>query len=265
MSLTLLKTNFKKNWILFIIFVGVVLMYFSVMLVMYDPEDIAALAGMLELFPEDIMEAMGFASIITDLTSYLASWLYGMLMLGLPMVYCIILGNRLVAKMVDNSSFAYLLSTPNSRIKIIFTQGFYALASVGALFMTFFSMGVFMSSILHPGLLDVKAFFKLNVTTMLVNMVVIMIAFFFSCLFNDSKRSAGFGAGVPIIFLLMNMIGGASQDLKTIKELSIYGLYDPVKLVGGGEILRVNLIYTGIIIGLFSAALYIFNKKGLPL
>ncbi len=57
---------------------------------------------------------MGFSGLVTDLTGYLASWLYGLLMFGFPMVYCIILGNRLVARQVDSGSFAYLLSTPHS-------------------------------------------------------------------------------------------------------------------------------------------------------
>jgi ABC-2 type transport system permease protein len=265
MSYTLFKTTLKKNWILLMIFFAVLTMYLSVMVSMYDPNSMEALASMLKLLPQDLMKAMGFSSLVTDLTGYLASWLYGLLMFGFPMVYCIILGNKLVAKLVDNGSFAYLLSTPNSRVKIIVTQGIYALASVAALFAALFGMGVLVCGAMFPGELDVGAFLSLNFTTMLVNMAVMMICFFFSCLFNDTKMSLGFGAGIPIAFILMNMLGGISKDAEVIKSISIYGLYDPVELVKGAEIWSINFVYILMIVVLFVAGVLVFRRKRLPL
>jgi ABC-2 type transport system permease protein len=186
-------------------------------------------------------------------------------MFAFPMVYSIILGNRLVAKTVDNGSMAYLLSTPNSRDKIIVTLGVYALLSILLLFIGIFSLGVIASEMAFPGLLDIGGFLRLNVTTLLVNMAVVMISFFFSCLFNETRLSLLFGAGIPIIFLLMNMLGGISEKAKIFKQLSIYGLYDPVKITEGGETLVLNLIYAGIAVVLFIAGIIVFNRKRLPL
>lgn len=265
MSFTLFKATLKKNWTLLLIFFGVLTMYMSVMISMYDPKQIEALMSMFKLLPEDLMKALGFSSLVTDLTAYLASWLYGLLMLAFPMIYSIILGNKLVAKMVDNGSFAYLLSTPNSRVKIIITQGVYALSSIAILFLALFVLGVVVCGSMFPGALDINGFFMLNLTTMLVNMVVMMISFFFSCLFNETKMSLGFGAGIPIMFILMNILGGASERTEILKKISIYGLYDPIKLVHGSEVWGVNLVYISIIIILFTASVLIFKKKRLPL
>jgi len=265
MSITLFKTMTKRNWVLLLIFFSVLTMYTSVMLSMYDPQDMEAMNSMLKLFPKDLLKAMGFSNMITDLTGYLAGWLYGMLMIAFPMVYSIILGNRLVAKMVDNGSFTYLLSTPNSRTKIIITQGVYALSSVALLFAALFGVGVLISEAMFPGTLDVSAYLKLNVTTMLVNMVVMMISFFFSCLFNETKLSLGLGSGIPIAFLLMNMLGDASEKLQYLNRLTIYGFYDPVELVHGGDIMAVNLLYMAITAILFASAVLVFKKKKLPL
>lgn len=265
MNLTLLRTLFKKNWVLLLIFIGVLTMYMTIMISMYNPDDVDMLNSMLELFPPDLMKVMGFSNIVTNLTEYLGSWLYGLLMFGFPMVYCIILGNRLVAKMVDNSSFAYLLSTPNSRTKIILTKGFYAIGTVFLLFLTLFGVGVIVSKMMFPGALDIGAFLKLNITTMLVNMVVMMISFFFSCLFNETKLSLSFGAGIPITFLLMNMLGGASEKLEIFKKMTIYGFYDPVELIQSGNILGVNLIYFSLSIILFTSSVIVFKNKRLPL
>ena len=265
MNFTLFKTNMKRNWVLLIIFFAVLTMYLTAMISMFNPDDMQAILDMVKLFPENLMKAMGFDTLAITLTGYLASWLYGLLMLGFPMVYCIILGNRLVAKMVDNGSFAYLLSTPNSRVKIIVTQGVYALISIVVLFAAIFGLGVLVSNASYPGLLDVPAFFKLNITTMLVNMTVLMISFFFSCLFNDTKNALGFGAGLPILFLLMNMISGASDKAEVFKNFTIYGLYDPVKLVNGTAVWGADLFYILLTAALFAAGVLIFNKKQLPL
>ncbi len=265
MILTLLKTTLKKNWVLFTIFIGVLSMYLGIMISMFNPNDMNAIMDMIKLFPEDLMKAMGFSSAVTDVTGYLASWLYGLLMLAFPMVYCIILGNKLVAKKVDNGSFAYLLSTPNSRVKIIITQGAYALLSVAALFAAIFGVGVVFCEMMLPGHLDIGAFLVLNVTTMLVNMAVMMISFFFSCLFNSTKMSLSFGAGIPIAFMLMNMLGGVSEKTLFLKDISIYGLYDPLELIKGTSVLGVNLIYISLIVVLFVGAVFIFRRKRLPL
>ena len=172
MSLALLKLQLKKNYKLLLIFLGILTMYMSVMISMYDPDDMEALASMLNLMPRDLLSAMGFSDMVTDLTGYLASWLYGMLMIAFPMVYSIILGNKLVAKKVDDCSFAYLLSTPLSRDKIIITKGIYALLSIVALFVFLTIMGVIMANLMYPQALNVAKFLLLNFTTLLVNMVV---------------------------------------------------------------------------------------------
>lgn len=265
MNKTLFITLIKKNWKLWLIFFSVLTMYMTIMISMFDPNDMEALIAMMDMFPESIIKAMGYNSMVTGLTGYLASWLYGLLMFGFPMVYSIILGNKLVAKMVDNSSFAYLLSTPNSRVKIIVTKGTFALTSLLLLFGAVFLIGLIISAIIHPDTLDTGSFFKLNFTTMLVNMVVMMISFFFSCLFNESRQSLSFGAGIPIVFLFMNMLGGAADKISFLKKFSIYGLYDPVDLVNGAKIWHINLLYIVIIATLFIAAVMVFKKKRLPL
>lgn len=265
MSLVLFGHTVKRNWGLLLIFICVLSFYLTVMTAMYNPEDMEGVAIMIDAFPAGITAAMGFDQIPTDLAGFLASWLYGSLMMGFPMVYSIILGHRLVAKMVDNGSFAYLLSTPLTRARIIVTRGIYALASMLALFTAVFAFGTLYSETQFPGELDVAAFLSLNITTMLLGMSVMMIVFFFSCLFNQARYSLGLGAGVPVMFLLMNMLGGSSPDLAFLSDISIFGLMDPMALAAGESALAVNLQYGAIIATLFVASVVIFARKRLPL
>lgn len=186
-------------------------------------------------------------------------------MLAFPMVYSILLGHKLICKMVDNSSFAYLLSTPHSRVKIILTQGIYALFSMLVLFILVFIVGVVTSEMLFPDHLDVAQYLQLNVTTMLVNMFVMMVVFLFSAIFNDAKYSVGFGSGVPIMFLLFNMLANSSEEAQILGKLTPYGYYDSVQVVQGADTLGVNLVFLIGALALLGASVAIFNKKRLPL
>jgi ABC-2 type transport system permease protein len=263
-SLALFAYTARKNSLLLVIFYAVLAFYLAVMISMYNPEDMARITDMLDLFPEDLMQAMGFSQQVSDLTSYLASWLYGLLMLAFPMVYCIILSQRLVARKVDSGSMAYLLATPNSRTRIIVTLGSYALLSVGLLFALLFGTGVALAEWLQPGQLAADRFLQLNITTMLINMLVIMIGFFFSCLCNDASLASGLAAGLPITFLLLNMLGGVSEDYQWLKRWSVYGWFDPLERVRGEMPWTINLIYAAGAAVLFAAAVLIFKRRQLP-
>ena len=128
-----------------------------------------------------------------------------------------------------------------------------------------FGAGVAAAEISFPGLMDINAFFKLNVLTMLVNVLAMSIAFFFSCLFNDSALSNGAGAGTLIAFLLMRMLGGASEKLEILKDISIYGIFDPVAVVTGNEQMWLYAFYAVASLLLLISGVYIFSKKRLPL
>lgn len=266
MSWTLFKMTFKKNWMIGLIFLSVMLMYSIVMISMFSPESLDALNAMFKVLPADMMKALGFNGAFDSLVGYLASWLYGLILTAFPMVYCILLGHKLVCKTVDSGSIACLLATPHSRTKLIITKGIYALLSMVVMQMIVFGINLLLSKLMFPGeTIDVYVFLKLNVTVMLVNLTVMAITFFFSCLFNDTRFSLGFGAGIPIAFLLFNMLGNASKDAEVLKKCSLYGWYDPVGIANGDATLTVNLVYCVIIVILFVASVLVFRKKRLPI
>lgn len=265
MSFALFKLSIKKNWLLFVIFTLVLMMYSGVMISMYSPENVQNLMQMFELFPPEMMKAFGFASAFTDMTGYLASWLYGLLMVGFPMVYSILLANKLVAKSVDTGSIACLLSTPTSRVKIIITKAVYALLSLTVMLAILFAFNVLIGKAMFPNDLNVEAFLNLNITVLLVNLVVLSISFFFSCIFSDSKLSIGFGAGIPIAFLLLKMLGDVSDKVEILKKISIFGWYDPMSIAAGNTVWVVNGVYLIIIIILLSLSVIIFKQKRLAI
>lgn len=266
MSLPLFLKNIKNNIILLLVFGIVMSLYLAVIIYMYDPNGIGALMDMLSILPVSLVNALGFGTVDNGLTGFIGSLYYGFLIYLFPMVYCIILGNRLVAKWVYDGSFACLLSTPNNRIKIIITQGIYMLFSIMMLFVILYFIGIAVSESLFPGMLDFSIFMKLNLCACLMTMAIGMICFFFSCVFNNTKISLAFGSGIPIIFFLLNTLGGISEKFALLKDYSLYSLFNGLAIVKGeADIAMICGIFTVIILLLLIVGAAIFQFKRLPI
>ncbi|MFO8059141.1 MAG: ABC transporter permease subunit, partial [Bacillota bacterium] len=162
MNLPLFRYTARSHLVVGLIFLAIMIMYLSIIISMYDPENIQNMADLVEMLPEELVAAMGFDAAVTDLTSFIASYYYNFLIFLFSLVYCIIVGNRLVAGHVDRGSMAYLLSTPSSRVKIITTQAVFLMASVALLIILIALAGLAFSSAMFPGELNIGDFLVLN-------------------------------------------------------------------------------------------------------
>lgn len=219
---------------------------------------------MLELLPKGLMSAFGFDSVSTNLTSFMADYYYGFLVFVFPMIYSIVTANRLVAKPVDNGSFAYLLMAPVSRRTIIVTKGIYLLTSIGILFCILHLVGGMVCRMLFGSMLNQEIFLRLNINAALLAMSVGMICFFYSCYFNESRLSLSFSSGVTIGFLLLFMMGGVSPDAEFLKDWSIFSLLDTERILDGGGTAGLGFLLIAMIIILFCLSVWVFDRKNLP-
>lgn len=266
MNFTLFKATLKSNWILFLIFVAILFMYMSIMVSMYDPDNVDAMAQMYEMMPEGIMDAFGYGGVATDLISFISLYFYGFIVLLFPLIYCIIMANRLVAAHVDRGSMAYLLSTPNTRVKVVTTQAVFMASSVVLLLIINAGIGLGFSEIAFPGEMDVPPYLTLNLVTILLTLAISSICFFFSCIFNEAKYSLAFGAGIPILFFVINMLRNISDKYEWLQYLTIYTLYSPEAIVAGEEsVLAISLAFAAIALALYSAGIAIFSRRNLYL
>ena len=122
MNKHLLVFNLKTNITMFISFLAITLMYSTIATAMFDPTAADLMQQFIDILPQAMVNMMGFTNFGTELTGYLATYLYGFIFFIFPMIFIVMLGNKLMAKQVDDSSMAYLLTTPNSRIKVSTTQ-----------------------------------------------------------------------------------------------------------------------------------------------
>jgi len=266
MNKTLFISNIKSNWGLFVFVAGMLLIYVTTSITMFDPVSAEAMMAMFEMLPEGMIKALGFDGLGSDLTSYLGGYLYGFILLIFPLIYTVMLSIKLVVKHVDSGSMAYLLSTPNSRVEIIFTQAVYLISSTFVLLLFELTVLISMAEAMFPGHLRIGEFLVLNLLVYLVLIVVGGISFLFSCLFNDTKNSIAFGAGLPIVFFVLKMISELSERTEFLKYFTIYSIVIPERIMSDGYYtLTVCLILVAVAAILYSSAIYIFHKKSLSI
>lgn len=261
MSLTLFKADLKGNALLWAIIAYAMMIYFSVIASMFDPTDTTAIASMLELLPEGLMSAFGFDSVSTNLTGFLADYYYGFIVFIIPLIYCIITANKLV----DNGSFSYLLMAPVSRRRIIVTKGGTLLFSIALLFVLLHSVGGMVCRALFGDMLNRRIFLRLNLNAALLTMLVGMICFFYSCLFNEARLALACSSGVTVGSLLLFVLGGASPKAEFLKDFSLYSLLDAQRILEGSGTAGLEVVLAGLVLLLFGMSVFVFDRKNLPI
>lgn len=266
MNPTLFMATIKSNWIIWFIFFLVMLMYLAIIISMFDPQGLEGLIALLDTLPRELVAAMGYDLIGEGLTAFLASYYYGFIAIMFPMIFCIIIANRLVAKHVDSGSMAYLLSTPNSRITIVSTQAFFLIISVTALICVVTAAGILLSETMFPGQLDTGGFLLLNLVTLLTFYAISGICFFFSCIFDDTKHSLAFGAGVPIAFFVINMLANVSEKYAWLSNFTIFTLLNPAEILARDPFTTTSIvILTSIALIMYAGGIILFNNRSLSL
>jgi len=119
---------------------------------------------------------------------------------------------------------------------------------------------------IFPGEMDIPAFIKLNLVTIMLTLAISSICFFFSCIFNESKFSLAFGGGIPILFFIINMLKNIGGNNEWLKYLTLYSLFDANAIVTGQqELITVCLPFAAMTIVLYSLGIIIFSRRNLYL
>ena len=264
MSWTLFRTTFRANWVLLLVFTLILMIYVPTAIAMFNPESAEDIEAMLSMMPEGMIRAMGFVDLGTDLTAYLANYLYGFIMIAFPMIYCILLANRLIARHVESGSMAYLLTTPNTRVRIAGTQALYLAGSLFVMFAVAVAAGVGMSEAMFPGLLDIPRFLTLNWVTYLALLTGAGIGFVSSCAASETRQSLAVGAGVPVLFFVFRMLSLLDEQTEWMKYLSVYSVINTDRVLAGGSYsLIVTLVLVPVVAGLFALGVVVFDRRSL--
>lgn len=265
MNGTLYKQGLKSNYKIFLVFCLILGLYISVIVYMFNPE----LGKTLEVFEKSMPQVMamfGMNGAGATLTSFLSNYLYGFLLLVMPMIFEILAANRLVARLVDTGSMAYLLASPNGRGRVVRTQMSVLLTFVLLLAMFYTGVGLACSQVMFPGELDIPGFLRINLGAFLLHFAISGVCFFASCITNETRHSLLIGAGLSVLFYLIQMLANMGGDLEPLKYFTLFTLFDCTGLTAGDSAaLWMLLPLAAIGLVLYSGGCLLFQKRDLPL
>lgn len=266
MNFTLFKSNIKSNWIMFAFIAFMLTIYTTVSVGMFDPEGAKLINSLMTMLPEVVVKAFGFDQLGTELTTYIAGYLYGFILVIFPIIFIVFTANSLVASQVDKGTMAYILSNPIKREKVIVTQIIFLVTTISALIAYSALVVIVMSAIMWPGMLDVWNYILLNLVTIVLLISIGSICFLFSAIFNSSKYSVGASTAVVTVFIMANMLRSVSEELSFLK------IFTPISVMDTNRILT-DSGYSYIVIAsfaIFSAVMFtlsviVFKKKDLAI
>ncbi|MDR3313436.1 MAG: ABC transporter permease [Oscillospiraceae bacterium] len=231
LNFTLFRREMKGSLKILAIFAAIMTLYVSVIISMYDPDKMALLDGYTEIMP-GIMAAVGMKAGNNTLLGFMSSYLYGFILVVFPMLFSILRANGLVARYADKGALVTLLAAPVKRRTVARTQ----LAVLGTgvfLLLAYATMVELVCARKFPGQLEVGKLLLLNTGVLCLEACLAGICFLASCLFSDAKYSIGFGAGIPALMFLLQMLANAAEKAEKLKYASAFTLFNPDGLIGG--------------------------------
>ena len=262
---TLYRQGMRSSRTMLAIFISVLAVYFGMIIFMFDPE-IGKILTEFSLAMPELMSMAGMIPASGTLTSFLSAYLYGFLMLVFPMIYSIILANRLMARHVERGSMAYLLAAPVRRTAVAFTQLCVLITGIASFTVFVSAFGIICSELWFPGELDIPEFILLNAGNLCLQLFIAGICLLCSCAFGDSKYTTAFSAGIPSLAYIIEMLANIGGDLEGAKHFTFFTLFDPdgliarepSALIGSAILLAVALV-------LFAVSIRIFDRKDLAI
>ncbi len=199
------------------------------------------------------------------LIGFMSNSFYALMAIVFPMVYSIMVGNRMIAEKVDKGTMASFLSTPVTRLQITLSSALYFVLSLAVMWGVSSAAGIAAANAFQPDALDVDTFLLLNLGAFLYHLAISSICFCASCIFNSSKNSLLLGGGIPLCFFVVSLFVKLSDSLDFLKYFTLNTLYDTQKIIEGSGYAEGFAVMAVLSVCLYAAGIVWFQKKDLPL
>ena len=259
----LYRREMKGSLKLLALLAAIITLYVPVIIGMYKPELMAMLDGFVAFMPQ-LMAAVGMKAGATNLLGFMTSYLYGFVLLIFPMVFCILRANGLIAKYVDRGSMVTLAAAPVKRGAIARTQMAALMSGILILVLYSTALEFLCAEISFPGALAASDLLRMNAGLLCLLLFIGGVCFLASCAFSDARRSLGFGAGVPVLMYVLQMLANMGGAAEKAKYFTFFTLFDPNGLAAGstGAVAGTAALLVGGFV-LYALGIHIFSRKDL--
>ncbi|HPF86448.1 MAG TPA: ABC transporter permease subunit [Candidatus Limiplasma sp.] len=265
MNATLYKREMKSSWKLLVIFAAILALYVVMIIVMYSPEMLTMFRQFNETMPQMMAAfSMDFTEESLTLLGYMVSGLYGYILLLFPMIFAIIRGNGLVARYVDRGSMASLLAAPVKRRTVAITQMMVLITGIVALVVFTTALEIVTIAAYAPKQAETGRLLLVNLGLLGLQLFIGGVCFLSSCVFNESRTSLAFGAGIPGVMFVLQLLAQAGDKTESLKYATFFTLFRPEAIAAGtsGAMGGVMVLFIGAAL-LYAGAVVAFSRRDL--
>lgn len=234
-SRPLFKQSFKANWLLWLVMTLGCAAIFIVINIVIGSRSIFSNINMTSVtgYVNDeglswlqilgLLENLGFSlsriQVMSqiDLNAIMNDLIYKIAGVMLPMIYVMVVSNKLVASQVNDGSMAYVLSTPTNRKTVVRTQFIFLLASVTAMYLIITACALGSEAVANaiklannPEATNIRLPLR-SILYCVGSYISILalggICFGASCFFNKSSNATVVGGGVCVVSFLACILG----------------------------------------------------------
>jgi len=231
-------------------------------------ENTGALNELMKALPEGIVNAFGVQAGFGSMEAFISGEYYGLILPLLLSIFSIMMSTSLMARLIDQGSMAYLLSTPTSRQRIAGTQAGVLITAL-LLIMVVTTAAGFIGYALFIGdryEFNGIRFILLNGIAWMLFFAVGGISFFISAVSSDEKKALGISGVITFGMFGLDMLGKISDSVEWLRFASLFSLYRPSEIAsGGGDPILALVILFLIGVAGFTAGIITFSKRDLPL
>ncbi len=264
MNATLFRYSFKRAFPMWFVFTALMSVYAFSVVRMYDPQAGAALTGLTEALPQT-MTVLGMTDYDNTFTAFIVNYLYGMLLLALPMLFTIILSTQLMARHIARGTMSYLLASPNSRKKIAATQRNVLIFYLFLMLAICCGVTIVLCEYFYPGQLAVLHFLLLTACVFALQLAIAGMCFYFSCKCSGTGRALTMSAAFCLLFYTIRLLANLGGPLAYLQYITPYTLIDPAGILQSNlQSCLLPLILLAIAVILFALAGRTFCKRTMP-
>ncbi|OLN29055.1 ABC transporter, permease [Desulfosporosinus metallidurans] len=164
--------------------------------------------------------------------AFISAQFFARIWVILMALYGIETANALLAKMVDNGSLAFLLSTPVSRSEVLSTQAG-VLIGTNAILVAATIVGLYFGTFCSGIEINHWRYFRLGLLGVAFFSVIELYSLFFSAWFVEEERALTYAVGLTLAFYGLDIVGGLSNKLSWLKGLSLFQWFQPQEVLEG--------------------------------
>lgn len=227
-----------------------------------------AIDDLVQSMPEGVGKAFGLSSGFASAEAFISGEYYGLILVIILSIVCIQLSTQLMAKLVDQGSMAYLLSTPTTRGKVAFTQagvlttGLFVIVAVTTI-AGFLGHAWFLGEQYE---FHASRYLQMNIAAFLLFFAVGGISFLVSSIANDEKKALGVSGVITFGFFTLDLLSKLSDKIEWLRNITIFSLYKPGEIVSGNvDFSQVSILLFMIGLVSFGIGIQAFRKRDLPL